>query len=283
MTTSEAFFAIKKELTDLYGEREAANIAHLYLEHVTGLGKLDRLTNKDLSFGETKTQALKEAISVLKMGKPIQQVIGIAWFYGRAFTINEHVLIPRPETEELVQMVLNASKQLPNPSFLDIGTGSGCIPITLKLEMNECSVTSCDISENALELAGKNAVQLGATISFLACDFLNELCWQSLGQFDVIVSNPPYIPLKDKAKMHKNVVEFEPHLALFVPNDDALVFYSAIAEFAGYHLNLGGYVFCELDPDNAEGCKELFEKKGLKEVHLHTDMQGLTRFISARK
>jgi release factor glutamine methyltransferase len=219
----------------------------------------------------------------LLQGKPLQYVTGKAYFMERLFDVNEQVLIPRPETEELVIWILNDYKSSTEPiNILDIGTGSGCIPISLKLEMPTAHISSCDISAGALEVAQKNARRLNAEVHFIALDFLDNDAQLSLPLYDIIVSNPPYIPQSEELEMHLNVKGHEPGTALFVPDNDPLLFYRAIAHFGKTHLNDNGVIYCELHRDFAQETKELFIATGYKNVEIKKDMHDNWRMIKAK-
>ena len=240
LTYSQAFYQLKEKLQKLYDADEAAAIAHLFLEHLTGLNKSDRLLKKDTVLKEKQQQQYDTQSKALVKGKPLQYITNSAWFMGREFIVNESVLIPRPETEELVQWVLDGSKaddEKPKVRILDIGSGSGCIGISLARLVENAIVTCADVSKEAIEVLKTNIEwvltpeekKMGAdNITVKTLDFLNEVQRnKQLGRYDVIVSNPPYIPVTEKAKMHTNVKDHEPDIALFVPADDALVFYKA--------------------------------------------------------
>ncbi|PQJ11055.1 peptide chain release factor N(5)-glutamine methyltransferase [Flavipsychrobacter stenotrophus] len=281
-TYSQAFYALKEELTPMYDEREASAIAHEVMLHVTGLDKLERLVHKDKELtGEQQTLFTQACIDLLT-GKPLQYVTGSAWFMNREFIVNEHVLIPRPETEELVQWIIDDNKK-ENLTIFDIGTGSGCIPISLKLALPAAIVTTCDISEMALETAAANAKKLMANIHFIGMDILDTEQQNNTGVYDVIVSNPPYIPVAEKANMHSNVKDHEPEIALFVPNDDALLFYRAIAQFGKTHLAEKGFIYCELESSHAQETKALFELMGYSNVEMRKDMHGNWRMLKAQE
>jgi len=209
--------------------------------------------------------------------KPVQYVTGIADFYNRRFRAGQGVLIPRPETEELVALILKERKSA-KPRILDIGVGSGCIAITLALEM-ESDVFGTDVSEAALELANSNAIQLGARVTFLKHDILAEPL--TLDSLDILVSNPPYIPNSDKPLMHNNVLEYEPETALFVSDDDPLIFYQRIAEEGRTALREGGRLYFEIHENYGPQVKGLVESMGYTEVEVHLDMQGKDRVLSA--
>jgi len=220
-------------LSGVYEPREAANIADWVMENVTGWKKIDRVVNKHIDLSATQIKKLEQVSADLLKHRPIQYALGEAWFYGMKFYVDESVLIPRPETEELVEWVVNdfQNKQQEGFSILDIGSGSGCIPIAIKKNLAWAEVKSCDVSDAALHVARQNAATLNADVQFRQIDFLMEENWQQLGMVDVVVSNPPYIPNEEIAEMEKHVVDFEPHLALFVENENPLIFYKAIADF----------------------------------------------------
>jgi release factor glutamine methyltransferase len=289
LSYSQAFYALKNKLQPTYDKREAAAIAHELMGYITGLDKTQRLIHKDTIFKEAQQEDYDKATEELIAGKPIQYIKHSAWFMGYEFYVDEHVLIPRPETEELVQWIIDDNNRTLPPPFgggsegllLDIGTGSGCIPISLKLSLPHTDITSCDISEGAMGVATKNAARHSVNINFLQLDFLNTAQHNKLGHYDVIVSNPPYIPLSEKERLHKNVSEYEPGTALFVPDNDALVFYKAIATFGKGHLAPNGYIYCELDAAHAFETKEMFEAAGYKNVEIKKDMHGNWRMLKA--
>jgi release factor glutamine methyltransferase len=278
ITYNEAFYNLLAALKDIYDEREAAATAHEALEHLTGFGKLDRIVKKDERLTEEQQQQYEVMRNDLAAGKPLQYVTGVAWFMGRPFKVDNNVLIPRPETEELVSWIAkDYFKQA--PEILDIGTGSGCIPISLKLALPDSTVYSCDISAGAIAVATENTGRLEADVELFQLDFLNKEQREVLSGFDIIVSNPPYIPQSEAANIHTNVKDHEPHLALFVPNDDPLLFYKAIADFGKTHLNPAGAIYCELHADHATASEELFRNKGYKNVMLKSDMHGNPRML----
>lgn len=276
-----AFQTLKKELTNLYDEGEAAAIAHEVMEHLTGYNKLQRLAEKERLFNEQQQSAFDEAQSRLLNGEPLQYITGVQWFLGKPFRVSKDVLIPRPETEELVTWIAEELKGHTNISILDIGTGSGCIPVSLKLFLPSANITSCDVSSAALDMAKKNAAALQAEVSFLQLDFLNQSNWQQLHRYDVIVSNPPYIPFSEQESLDKNVREFEPATALFVPDGDPLIFYRRIAMFGKDHLHDGGAIYCELHKDYAAETEQLFRQMGYTSTTLRKDMHGNMRMLKA--
>jgi len=302
MTIQEAQQQLRSQLHQIYDERETASITNLVMENITGWAKIDRVINKSVLLPSQKIELLKKYSEELLSHKPVQYVLHEAWFAGMKFYVDENVLIPRPETEELVEWIVS-SFQFPVQSLelrvesrmddarrkmdenvftiLDIGSGSGCIPIVLKKKMPQAEIYSCDISEAALNVAKRNAIDNNASINFLHLDFLDQEKRNSLGSFDIIVSNPPYIPLKDKGTMQENVLSYEPHLALFVEDNNTLLFYEAIADFAKEKLSAKGKIFVEIHEEQALNVKELFSFKGFNHVEIKKDMQGKERMIKA--
>ena len=282
MTLHEAQQQLTTSLYNLYDNREAANIADWVIEHVTGMRKIDRIMHKQSPLPPEQLTQIQQYTRELLTHKPVQYVLHETWFYGLRFYVDESVLIPRPETEELVEWVV-ASYILPPtsyPSILDIGTGSGCIPISLKKKLPQATVYACDVSEQALAVATQNAATLQTPVQFLQVDFLNTANWPMLPTVDIIVSNPPYIPHHNQSSMLQNVLAYEPHLALFVPNEDPLVFYDAIARFAKEKLRPGGAIFVEIHEDLGEQTKALFELNGFVAT-VKKDLQGKDRMIKA--
>lgn len=281
ITYGAAYYDLKASLQPLYDEGEATAIAHAMLEHITGESKLQRLVNKDVEFSAEQETTYNTVKEQLGNAVPLQYIMGKTWFMGREFMVNNSVLIPRPETEELVEWVTKDNADT-KPSILDIGTGSGCIAVSLKLELPESTVTACDVSSGALLVARINASNLNANVEVTHVDFTNPEQVESLGVFDIIASNPPYIPFTQKESLHANVVEHEPHVALFVPGDEPLLFYKIIADFGKTHLTDNGLIYCELDRDYALQTKEMFETKGYTDVEIRKDLAGNTRMLKAR-
>ena len=283
-TLAAAYYGLKDALAPLYDERESSAIAHDVLETVTGLSKTDRLILKNNLLSPKQQSEYDKVVTQLVTGVPMQYALGHAWFMGNNYEVNNAVLIPRPETEELVQWIADDcivnNKSI---SVLDVGTGSGCIAISLSIFIRDMQVIACDISKEALQVANSNAVNIGANVVFKQVDFLKwqEIEWES--GYDIIVSNPPYIPLSIKNKLHENVINHEPHLALFVPDSDPLIFYRAIAAFGNSHLSEGGSIYCELDADNAMATKVMFEAAGYTKVVIKQDMHGNLRMLKAMK
>ncbi len=280
MTIREASFYLLNKLRTIYPESEAGNITDWVMEHITGSSKTERMLYKNEAITPNEENKVIDYCNRLLRQEPVQHILQEAWFYGNTFFVNKNVLIPRPETEELVEWILEDNRSKGEMQLLDIGTGSGCIPITLKKKLPKTEVTSCDISKEALDVAKKNAASLLANVTFYELDFLNEKQRDTLGNYEIIVSNPPYIPISEKLTMAANVVDHEPALALFVPEEDPLIFYSAIADFGKKHLLNYGAIYMEIHEDLAVKVLTLFEKEQYKTL-LKKDMQGKNRMIKA--
>ncbi len=279
MTLSEAKDQLLQTLIPLYDSREASQIAHLVLEYMTGMNRTARTIAKHQQLSSSQEMQLHDYLKSLSVGKPVQYVLGEAWFGGYRFEVNEHTLIPRPETEELIEWI----KAYANPEprqLIDIGTGSGCIPIVLKKAFPLWQIHAIDVSADALKTASKNAEQIGADIAFTQVDFLDEANWTNLPKYDIIVSNPPYIKQSEQSGMSKNVVDHEPHLALFVPDDDALIFYKKIADFGKQHLKPNGLVFLEINQLLGKDVCDLFEAAGYQTT-LRKDLHENDRMVMA--
>jgi release factor glutamine methyltransferase len=279
MNISESYLYLRDALTALYDQREAGNIADMVMEKITGLKRIDRVMKKGHELDSAQTQLFHQYADSLLLHQPVQYVLQEVWFYGMPLYVDERVLIPRPETEELVEWIIKA--QTKKTTILDIGTGSGCIAIGLKKNIPAAAVWAMDISEAALEVARKNAAAQRTDISFLRADILQEATQSSLPSFDIIASNPPYIPASGQKDMSKNVTHYEPHTALFVPDDDPLMFYSAISAFASGNLNANGHVYVEIHEDMGEAVKSIFEKQGFTNIVIRKDLQGKDRMIRA--
>ena len=265
-------------LTPLYETSEAKAIIRWVLDVRFGLSMADILCGKVNELSATDKKDMEDIMQRLEKGEPVQYVIGVADFYGRQFHVAPGVLIPRPETEELCRWIVEESR---NKSFiLDIGTGSGCIAITLALEMPEAKVTAWDISDDALQIAQKNAKTLGAGIRFEQQDILN---YPPDGCYDLIVSNPPYIQPKECDGMAKNVLDYEPYQALFTPDDQPIIFYQRIGDYAWQHLKSGGELYFELNPLTADEVSDYLQRLGFSEIEIRQDQFGKQRFLKATK
>ena len=280
MTIQEAQQQLLFQLFHVYDEREARNIADLVMEYVTEWKRIDRIINKTVPLSSIKEKELAEFTAQLLNHKPVQYVLHEAWFAGLKFYVDENVLIPRPETEELVDWIC---KENSGGTMLDIGTGSGCIPVSLKNKLALANIHACDISSGALSVAQKNATENKTAIQFHQLDFLDPEQSNSLPVFDVIVSNPPYIPQKDKQEMHRNVLDHEPHIALFVADNDPLIFYKAISEFANDHLKKDGAIYIEIHEALGDEVVKLFVESGFASTILRKDLQKRDRMVKAMR
>lgn len=285
MILKQSFHQFYNRLVSIYTEREARHIAGLVFEKITGYSRLDRITKPDIKLTPEQQETLDKKLSRLLQHIPVQYVLGDAWFYQLPFRVNEHVLIPRPETEELVSWILDELKEnallkesVPS-TILDIGTGSGCIAIALKKNFPAVRVMGMDKSAEALKTAKENAALNQVNVDFFQEDLLTFDFEKELPAFDLIVSNPPYIPLKEKAEMQPQVAEHEPSAALFVPDDNPLIFYKAILNMAQKKLIPGGKVFMEIHENFGAEMRELFQHYPFKNIILKKDMTGRDRMI----
>lgn len=284
MTIQTALDNLSTELAAIYEGREANTIATWVLEDTFGL--TPATANRHLNDEEIiQLQALSTR---LKAGEPMQYVMGEADFYGMKFIVSPAVLIPRMETEELVALALEKSRLYINDTIhiLDLGTGSGCIAVTLAHELKQAQVSACDVSPEALNIAQQNAEKQHVTVNFMQVDMLDTAqCQAAFGtqEYHIMVSNPPYIPPSEEAVMPEYVLVHEPHLALFVPEEDALLFYRRLAELAMTQLVQGGYLLVEINEFRGEATVALFKEMGLDAVELHYDMAGRARMVSGRK
>jgi len=284
-TVKDVFSRYLKELKPLYDEQEANSITTLLLSELTGLNKAKLKAFPETVLPNEQLDQIKEALEKLKTGMPLQYIIGTTEFYGLTFRVNPSVLIPRPETEELVEWIIDTVKEsgLAHGSILDIGTGSGCIAIALKKQLPTFKVTAIDISDTALETAKENAALNNVHVDFIKADILNAESIKFLDTcFDIIVSNPPYVTLEDKEQMHVNVTEFEPHTALFVPEHDPLIFYRKITDFASKLLNPGGWLFFEINESLGEETLNIIDNKQFNNKELRKDFRERERMIRAQ-
>ena len=291
-------------LTHIYDAGEAKAIVRWVLDVRFALSWTDVLCGKVTELSAHDQTELEKIMQRLEKGEPVQYIIGVADFFGRQFHVEPGVLIPRPETEELCRWILASDKhgltrtvrEIPHQSdanILDIGTGSGCIAITLALELPDAKVTAWDISDEALRIAAGNAKSLGANVTFKHRDVLDSSLFtldsslftlhSSLPKWDLIVSNPPYICEKEKSAMECNVLDHEPHLALFVPDDDPLLFYRAIAQYAAEALTAQGSLFFEINPLYADDLARMLRMMSYHDILIHQDQFGKPRFLKATK
>ena len=281
-------------LKTIYPITEIDSFFFLLLEEYLGFRRVDIVLKSDFKITQETLNLLQSATKQLEQEVPLQYVIGKTEFYGLPFVVNKHVLIPRPETEELVACVVSESSRVKtfNTStkqttetkqlkILDIGTGSGCIPISLKKQLPFAKISAIDISKEALTVAKKNAVLNNVDIHFILQDILKTVALDQ--HYDIIISNPPYVRELEKKELKNNVLKNEPHVALFVENDNPLIFYAKIAELAKKYLNKNGLLFFEINQYLGTETIDLVNKKGLKNIQLKKDMFGNDRIIVASK
>ncbi|RKS98821.1 peptide chain release factor N(5)-glutamine methyltransferase [Flavobacterium sp. 123] len=269
-----------QELTPIYDAGEAESFFYLILEEKNQLKQIDLALHPDLIFSADEIMVWNSLLESLKKEIPIQYILGKTNFYGLDFELNENVLIPRPETEELVEWILESQKskvKSQKPKILDIGTGSGCIAISLAKNLSDASVFAIDVSEKALATAKKNAAINEVNVTFIEKNILETEDLEQ--QFDIIVSNPPYVRNLEKEEIKKNVLEHEPHLALFVEDNDALIFYRKIAALAQKNLSPNGQLYFEINQYLGVEMKDLLEKMNFKNIELRKDIYGNDRMI----
>lgn len=273
MTYTDWIASLSAQLTS-YDQEEAENLVFWLFEQHLGLRRSEL---QHVYPNPALPTALLADFQRLLTGEPIQYILGEAPFYGRNFLVTRDTLIPRNETEELVHRIIQENPRS-GVRVLDLGTGTGCIPITLALELKEAEVVALDVSVKALEVARQNSLELEAQVQFLEGNLLGTI--PNLNLFDVLVSNPPYVPVRDQGEMHANVLNFEPHLALFVPDEDPLLFYRAIGNWGQQLLKKGGKLYLEIYENQAEELVQLLQLLGYSQVQVHPDLNGKNRMIS---
>jgi release factor glutamine methyltransferase len=268
---------IEKELAGIYPATEIQGITRLVLENVFQLNYTQLVLRKDDPILSQEKKQIEKMVGRLKNHEPIQYVLGKTEFYGLKLNVNPSVLIPRPETEELVHWIIE-TKLPASPRIVDIGTGSGCIALALKKNMEDAAVSAVDISAKAIQTAEMNAASSQLEIDFIQADILN---WQKYDWdcFDLVVSNPPYVREMEKDKMQRNVLEYEPQMALFVPDDDPLVFYRKIAGFAKQYLHKSGWLFFEINKNLSREMTLLLQNLGFRNIQVKIDINGKNRMI----
>ncbi|MEO7444539.1 MAG: peptide chain release factor N(5)-glutamine methyltransferase [Ferruginibacter sp.] len=282
MTAGTAGLTLFSALSKIYNAGEATAITSMVIDFVMEETPVLDKKNKNYALNTRQEIFLEQALVELLKFKPVQQVIGRAFFYKEFFQVNEHVLIPRPETEELVDKIIKEEKGSHQLQILDVGTGSGCIAISLQKNLSSASVTGIDVSVEALEVARNNGIKLKCKVDWKQLNFLDENEWAVLNIYDVIVSNPPYIPEKEKSGMEVNVVMHEPSLALFTPDNDPFIFYKKIADFANGHLSEEGKIYVEVHRDYAQQTAALFARQNF-EALIEKDMSGNDRFVTVTR
>ncbi len=280
-TIKSAKSYFKDELVSFYGASEIEQMMSIVFQYYFHLTKVDLLLSNENTLSESELLKVVYTVKGLKQFKPLAYILGSWEFYGLSFSVNEFTLIPRPETEELVGLILKENQG--NLSVLDIGTGTGCIPIALKKNNKNFIVSAMDISDGALSVAKENAISNDVEVSFVKYDILEKRKKSFSKKFDIIVSNPPYVTTDEKELMSENVLNYEPHLALFVENETPLIFYDAISDFALINLNDGGKLYFEINEKYGNEVKLLLEKKGFKNVNIVKDINTKDRIVSCNR
>lgn len=280
-TIADLKLRFREELIPIYPREEVDQFFALTMEDFLGYSKAEIQLRMDENIADAQQPLIEAVIHGLFVNEPIQYLLGHTYFYGLKLKVNPYVLIPRPETEELVRWIRDETGQS-TKSILDLGTGSGCIAISLRKSIPHASVYAADMSVEALNLAQQNAEMNNAGIEFFSFDILKQ---EGLGfmRFDMIVSNPPYVTSEEKEKMEKNVVDYEPHLALFVPEDDPLIFYRKIVDLADGHLNKGGKIFFEINESFSVEIRSLLMDRGFTSVEIRRDLNGRYRMAKGIK
>jgi len=273
--------SIRKELAGIYAKGEIESLIFLIFEKLKGYSRTQFLIANDEQLNDDDQNEIGKIIARLKNHEPIQYILGMTEFYSLTFYAVPGVLIPRPETEELVQWIIQENKNL-KPSILDIGTGTGCIAISLQKNIPQSNVLACDISPVCLETASQNSELNSADVSVFQYDILNDNPETSFPDLDIIVSNPPYIRELEKSLMEKNVLEYEPELALFVADEKPLIFYERIADFSRIHLKNSGRLYFEINEAFGHECCNMLQEKGFSEIVLKKDINGKDRMIGCR-
>jgi release factor glutamine methyltransferase len=282
MQLREFYSFFLNELKALYDPHEASVITSMIFESVAGTSKSDIITHPDKEFNKEIVSQLEKALLQLKGFTPVQYIIGKAWFCNLSFIVSPAVLVPRPETEELVSLAINQIKNSDKKTILDIGTGTGCIPISIKKQLPDLLVSAMDYSKEALLVAKENGISHSTAIEWIYMNFLEENNWDKLAVYDVIISNPPYIPENEKLLLDKNVTSFEPHMALFVPDNQRLIFYEKIANFGKKHLSPDGSIFLETHELYAKEVVDLFKREGY-DAEIKKDFYEKERIVIATR
>lgn len=270
------------QLSPIYPKQEIESMSRLIFEKILGLSRIQVHLNQDKTISAANLAQIKEIINRLIHFEPIQYILGETEFYGSLFKVSRAVLIPRPETEELVDWIVQDYKSC-KPVILDIGTGSGCIPIALVKNLPGACAEGWDVSTEALEIARENAHNNQVKVEFQCVDLFKYPALQQAKKYDVLVSNPPYIATSDHALMLPNVTSFEPHIALFVPDTDPLVFYRSLSDLAFDRLKPGGKLYLEINEKFGSDTSDLLRSKGLINIHLKKDIHGKDRMIKGEK
>ena len=266
-----------------FTKNEASIIIDLFISDFMKINKTQLLLIQNDFVSKELSNYIEMVMERLQKNEPFQYILGYEEFYGYSFKVNKNVLIPRPETEELVDWIIESTKiNTKKINILDIGTGSGCIPISLAKNIYNADIFAYDISKKAIDVAKENNKYHDTKVTFINQDILNKSLWKNNKYFDIIVSNPPYIPNSEKGLMHSNVLDFEPKIALFVENEEPLLFYETIADFALTNLKLGGFLYFECNEFNAKDVVKLLKRMTFKNIILKKDLSGKERMIKAQ-
>lgn len=279
MTYKEAKILIRKELSGFYSENEIISFIKIIFSDLFNVTSVQLIINEQKNLTINESTVLDDVIKRLKIFEPIQYIIGQTEFYGLKINVNKHVLIPRPETEELVDLIINENKQRQNLKILDIGTGSGCIAVSLAKNLLNSTVFAVDISSEALNITKSNGLENNVHLTLIHGDILQDISELNTETFDLIVSNPPYVTNSEKELMEKNVLDFEPGTALFVEDNKPLIFYDAIAGFAKQHLNENGKLYFEINERFGNKVKSLLLSAGFIGVEVIKDINGKDRIV----
>lgn len=284
MTLTEYRIYFTESLVNIYPKTEITSFLYLLIEEYLGLQRIEFVMQPNFIIQKEKLNLLNEALNKLQKEEPIQYIIGHTEFFGLTFIVNKNTLIPRPETEELVAWVVDEIKhrelkQIKDISVLDIGTGSGCIPISIAKRCKNTTITAIDISKKALQVAKKNAENNSVKIKCIASDILNTTSLEK--RYDIIISNPPYVRNSEKKEIENNVLQNEPHIALFVKDSNPLIFYDKIATLSKQHLTKEGLLFFEINQYLGEETKQMLHKKGFKNIEIRKDIFRNNRMIKA--
>lgn len=274
--------SIRKELAGIYTKGEIESLIFLIFEKLKGYSRTQFLLAGEEELNEDDREKIGKIVARLKNHEPIQYILGMTEFYGLPFQSVSGVLIPRPETEELVQWIIQENKN-PKPSILDIGTGTGCIAISLRKNIPQSTILACDISPVCIETARRNSELNSTEVSVFQYDILNNIPEISFPELDIIVSNPPYIREAERGLMEKNVLEHEPELALFVSDENPLIFYERIADFSKIHMKNQGRLYFEINEAFGSECCAMLQEKGFSEIALKKDIHGKDRMIGCRR
>lgn len=270
-------------LRKLYPEQEANSLFDILLSETAGISRMQRIANDQLRLSESEILKIHFSCKELMRHRPIQYILGYTDFYGLRLRVDERVLIPRPETEELVEWIIKTYNNAEAQRILDIGTGSGAIALALKANIPDAEIWAMDVSSEALEVAAMNGNTLKLPVKWIKADITDSSQYRQFPQFDVIVSNPPYVTESDKAEMQANVLDYEPERALFVSDADPLLFYRHILDFAQAHLNSGGSIFMEINERFGNEMRELLVASGYQNIELRHDLHDRMRMVRAQK